>query len=174
MNVQNISNLIGREEHKIGRFLLSVSILCSLTKKRCVSAAQKNRFLSIKNKLITIYAIKIICIHNLPCYWLVIDCSLKIQLYAYVYLFTLQKVDFLYLCDKLVIACLSRRIWQILSWFLIICCYFIHIKDLKISGPYMRNSEIIGDIVNQWLTIQLYHFGSNYISNFLNISWQIP
>ena len=32
-NVQNTYNLIGQEEHNIGRNVPSVSILCSLTKK---------------------------------------------------------------------------------------------------------------------------------------------
>ena len=54
-NVQNISNLIGREEKNIGRTVLSISTLSSLTKKRNISMAGKNGKLLTKSKSITDY-----------------------------------------------------------------------------------------------------------------------
>ena len=53
-NEQNICNLIGREIHNIGRIVLSVSILYSLTNTKTLGfRSRKNRNYLIKNKLIT-------------------------------------------------------------------------------------------------------------------------
>ena len=56
-NVQNICNLIGREEYNIGRIVLSDSILYSLTKTTTFNNIRK---LLIKNKLMFNTQFKII------------------------------------------------------------------------------------------------------------------
>ena len=55
-NIQNIWNLIGREEYNIARIVLSTSVSYSLTKEQqhSNSVARKDRTLLIKNKLIII------------------------------------------------------------------------------------------------------------------------
>ena len=53
-NVQNICNLIGRKTHNIGRILLSLSTMYSLTNTKNISfRGRKNRNYLIRNKLVT-------------------------------------------------------------------------------------------------------------------------
>ena len=58
-----------------------------------------------------------------------------------------QKVDILYVSDRLVIARLPCKIWSIFSLFLIFSCYLIRLKAREISWQNMRNSENIGHFV---------------------------